>query len=27
VQDALRMVRDIFIIHSNALRGRYDLNP
>jgi glycosyltransferase involved in cell wall biosynthesis len=25
VQDALRMVRDIFIIHSNALRGRYDL--
>jgi dolichyl-phosphate beta-glucosyltransferase len=27
VQDALRMVRDIFIIHSNALRGRYDLTP
>ncbi len=27
VQDALRMVRDIFIIHRNALRGRYDLNP
>jgi len=25
VQDALRMVRDIFIIHSNARRGRYDL--
>jgi len=24
-QDALRMVRDIFIIHGNALRGRYDL--
>ncbi|MEW5940242.1 MAG: dolichyl-phosphate beta-glucosyltransferase [Chloroflexota bacterium] len=27
VQDALRMVRDIFIIHRNALRGRYDLKP
>ncbi len=25
VQDALRMVRDIFRIHANALRGRYDL--
>lgn len=25
VQDALRMVRDIFIIHRNARRGRYDL--
>jgi len=25
VQDALRMVRDIFIIHNNAWRGRYDL--
>ena len=25
VQDALRMVRDIFIIHANARRGRYDL--
>jgi dolichyl-phosphate beta-glucosyltransferase len=27
VQDALRMVRDIFIIHSNARRGLYDRNP
>ena len=26
VQDALRMVRDIFRIHANALRGRYDLS-
>lgn len=25
VPDALRMVRDIFRIHANALRGRYDL--
>lgn len=25
VQDALRMVRDIFRIHANALRRRYDL--
>ena len=25
VQDALRMVRDIFQIHANTLRGRYDL--
>jgi len=25
VQDALRMIRDIFRIHANALRGRYDL--
>ena len=25
VQDALRMARDIFHIHANALRGRYDL--
>ena len=25
VQDALRMLRDIFRIHANALRGRYDL--
>lgn len=24
VQDALRMVRDIFRIHANALRGKYD---
>lgn len=27
VQDALRMVRDIFIIHRNARRGDYDRNP
>jgi len=27
VQDALRMIRDIFRIHANALRGRYDLKP
>ena len=27
VQDALRMIGDIFRIHSNALRGRYDLTP
>jgi glycosyltransferase involved in cell wall biosynthesis len=27
VQDALRMARDIFQIHANALRGRYDLKP
>ena len=27
VQDALRMVRDIFIIHGNARRGLYDRNP
>lgn len=27
VQDALRMVRDIFIIHRNARRGLYDRNP
>ena len=25
VQDALRMLRDIFRIHANALRGKYDL--
>ena len=25
VQDALRMVRDIFRIHAHALRGKYDL--
>lgn len=27
VQEALRMVRDIFIIHRNARRGDYDRNP
>jgi glycosyltransferase involved in cell wall biosynthesis len=27
VRDAIRMVGDIFRIHLNALRGRYDLNP
>jgi len=27
VRDALRMISDIFRIHANTLRGRYDLNP
>jgi glycosyltransferase involved in cell wall biosynthesis len=27
VRDALRMLSDIFRIHINALRGRYDLKP
>jgi dolichyl-phosphate beta-glucosyltransferase len=27
VRDALRMIGDIFRIHVNALRGRYDLKP
>ncbi|MDP1547136.1 MAG: glycosyltransferase family 2 protein [Anaerolineales bacterium] len=27
VRDALRMISDIFRIHLNALRGRYDLTP
>ncbi len=27
VQDALRMVRDIFLIHRNAWRGLYDRTP
>jgi len=27
IRDAFRMVGDIFRIHLNALRGRYDLNP
>lgn len=27
VRDALRMIGDIFRIHLNALRGRYDLQP
>lgn len=27
VRDALRMIGDIFRIHVNALRSRYDLNP
>ena len=27
MQDALRMVRDIFCIHRNARRGDYDRNP
>jgi dolichyl-phosphate beta-glucosyltransferase len=27
VRDALRMIGDIFHIHINALRGRYDLKP
>ena len=27
VQDALRMMRDIFRIHRNARRGDYDRNP
>ncbi len=27
VRDALRMIGDIFRIHVNALRGRYDLTP
>ena len=27
VRDALRMIGDIFGIHINAWRGRYDLNP
>jgi glycosyltransferase involved in cell wall biosynthesis len=27
VRDALRMIGDIFRIHLNALRGRYDLKP
>ncbi|MBI5943705.1 MAG: glycosyltransferase family 2 protein [Chloroflexi bacterium] len=27
VRDALRMIGDIFRIHINSLRGRYDLNP
>lgn len=27
VRDALRMIGDIFRIHTNALRGRYDLKP
>ena len=27
VRDALRMIGDIFRIHLNAMRGRYDLKP
>ena len=27
VRDALRMIGDIFRIHINAWRGRYDLKP
>jgi glycosyltransferase involved in cell wall biosynthesis len=27
VRDALRMIGDIFRIHYNALRGKYDFNP
>lgn len=27
VKDALRMIADIFRIHINAMRGRYDLKP
>lgn len=27
IRDALRMISDIFRIHSNALRGRYDIKP
>ena len=27
VRDAIKMVSDIFRIHLNSLRGRYDLNP
>ncbi len=27
VRDAMRMIGDIFRIHSNARHGRYDLNP
>jgi len=27
VRDALRMIGDIFRIHANALRGRYELKP
>jgi dolichyl-phosphate beta-glucosyltransferase len=27
VRDALRMIRDIFRVHANALLGRYDLKP
>jgi dolichyl-phosphate beta-glucosyltransferase len=27
VRDALRMIGDIFRIHMNALRGRYDIKP
>jgi hypothetical protein len=27
VRDAIRMIGDIFRIHLNALRGRYDLEP
>jgi glycosyltransferase involved in cell wall biosynthesis len=27
VRDALRMISDIFRIHINAMRGRYDLKP
>ena len=27
VRDALRMISDIFRIHLNAMRGRYDLKP
>lgn len=27
VPDAIRMIGDIFRIHLNAMRGRYDLNP
>ncbi len=27
VRDALRMISDIFRIHINAIRGRYDLHP
>ena len=27
VRDAVRMIGDIFRIHVNALRGRYDLKP
>jgi len=27
VRDAVRMIGDIFRIHLNALRGKYDLTP
>ena len=27
IRDALRMISDIFRIHLNSIRGRYDLNP
>jgi dolichyl-phosphate beta-glucosyltransferase len=27
IRDALRMISDIFQIHLNSMRGRYDLNP